>query len=116
MRPVPRRGLARLHGVPKGSLARSVARREEGCPSCSLLSDHIDGAAVHLTHRDVTLVAVSRAPVPRIALPSSLSLLMLTREKLCGCKSSVQKNDMNSHEVILHLPRTCPAGTPSEKF
>jgi predicted dithiol-disulfide oxidoreductase (DUF899 family) len=39
---------------------------EEGCPSCSFLADHIDGAAVHLAQRDVTLVAVSRAPLPRI--------------------------------------------------
>jgi predicted dithiol-disulfide oxidoreductase (DUF899 family) len=39
---------------------------EEGCPSCSLLSDHIDGATVHLAQRDVTLVAVSRAPLDRI--------------------------------------------------
>jgi len=46
----------------------------------------------------------------------SLSLLMLTRKKRSGWKSSVQENDMNSHEVILQLPRTCPAGTPSEKF
>jgi predicted dithiol-disulfide oxidoreductase (DUF899 family) len=39
---------------------------EEGCPSCSFLADHIDGAAIHLAQRDVTLVAVSRAPWPRI--------------------------------------------------
>ena len=39
---------------------------EEGCKSCSFLSDHIDGAVVHLAHRDVTLLAVSRAPLPRI--------------------------------------------------
>jgi predicted dithiol-disulfide oxidoreductase (DUF899 family) len=39
---------------------------EEGCRSCSLLSDHIDGATVHLAQRDVTLVAVSRAPLDRI--------------------------------------------------
>jgi len=39
---------------------------EEGCPSCSFLADHIDGAAVHLAQRDVTLLAVSRAPLPRI--------------------------------------------------
>jgi predicted dithiol-disulfide oxidoreductase (DUF899 family) len=38
----------------------------EGCPSCSFLSDHIDGAAVHLAQRDVTLLAVSRAPLPQI--------------------------------------------------
>ncbi len=39
---------------------------EEGCRSCSLLSDHIDGATVHLAQRDVALVACSRAPLPRI--------------------------------------------------
>jgi len=39
---------------------------EQGCPSCSYLSDHIDGAAVHLNARDVTLLAVSRAPLPQI--------------------------------------------------
>jgi predicted dithiol-disulfide oxidoreductase (DUF899 family) len=38
----------------------------EGCPSCALLADHIDGAAVHLAQRDVTLVAVSRAPLHQI--------------------------------------------------
>lgn len=39
---------------------------EQGCPSCSFLSDHIDGALIHLAHRDVTLLAVSRAPLPQI--------------------------------------------------
>ena len=39
----------------------------EGCPSCSYLADHFDGVALHLPHRDVTLIAVSRAPLPEIA-------------------------------------------------
>jgi predicted dithiol-disulfide oxidoreductase (DUF899 family) len=39
---------------------------EQGCPSCSYVSDHIDGANWHLPHRDVTLLAVSRAPLPQI--------------------------------------------------
>jgi predicted dithiol-disulfide oxidoreductase (DUF899 family) len=39
---------------------------EQGCPSCSFLSDHIDGANWHLPQRDVTLLAVSRAPLPEI--------------------------------------------------
>jgi predicted dithiol-disulfide oxidoreductase (DUF899 family) len=39
---------------------------EQGCKSCSFLSDHIDGAVVHLAQRDVTLLAVSRAPLPEI--------------------------------------------------
>ena len=37
-----------------------------GCPGCSFLADHIDGALPHLEHHDVTLVAVSRAPLPEI--------------------------------------------------
>ena len=39
---------------------------EQGCPSCSFLSDHFDGAIVHLAQRDVTMLAVSRAPLPQI--------------------------------------------------
>lgn len=35
---------------------------EHGCPSCSFGSDHFDAALPHLAARDVTLVAVSRAP------------------------------------------------------
>jgi predicted dithiol-disulfide oxidoreductase (DUF899 family) len=39
---------------------------EEGCPSCSILGDHIDGSVTHLANRDVTLIAVSRAPIAKI--------------------------------------------------
>jgi predicted dithiol-disulfide oxidoreductase (DUF899 family) len=39
---------------------------EEGCRSCSFMADHIQGANVHLAQRDVTLVVVSRAPLPEI--------------------------------------------------
>ena len=38
-----------------------------GCPGCSLLSDHIDGALPHLEHHDVTWTTVSRAPLDEIA-------------------------------------------------
>src|ERR1700683_5335492 len=37
-----------------------------GCPGCSSLSDHIDGAIPHLEHHDVTWTAVSRAPLAEI--------------------------------------------------
>jgi len=40
---------------------------EEGCPSCSMVADHFDGTGAHLANRDVTLVAVSRAPLAKIA-------------------------------------------------
>jgi len=39
---------------------------EQGCPSCSFISDHFDGSATHLAQRDVTLVVASRAPLARI--------------------------------------------------
>jgi len=39
---------------------------KEGCPSCSFISDHIDGSMVHLAARDVRLVVVSRAPRAQI--------------------------------------------------
>jgi len=40
---------------------------KEGCPSCSFLSDHMNGAVPHLAARNVTLTMVSRAPLDKIA-------------------------------------------------
>lgn len=40
---------------------------KEGCPSCSFLSDHIDGTLPHLAARDITLAVVSHAPQPDLA-------------------------------------------------
>jgi predicted dithiol-disulfide oxidoreductase (DUF899 family) len=39
---------------------------EQGCPSCSFMADHTAGMQIHLEHRDVTFVAVSRATLPEI--------------------------------------------------
>ena len=39
---------------------------EAGCPSCSFMADHTDGMNVHLANRDLTFVAVSRAPLSEI--------------------------------------------------
>lgn len=39
---------------------------EEGCPGCSFIADHIDGANLHLAHHDVSVVVVSRAPLAQI--------------------------------------------------
>ena len=36
------------------------------CPGCSSLVDHLDAAALHLGHRDVTLILFSRAPIDRL--------------------------------------------------
>ena len=37
-----------------------------GCPSCSAIADGFNGSAVHLAHHDVTLCAVSRAPLAKL--------------------------------------------------
>ncbi len=39
---------------------------EEGCKSCSFWADNFDGIDVHLRQRDVSFLAISRAPLPRI--------------------------------------------------
>ena len=40
--------------------------RDAACAGCSFWADNFDGIVVHLNHRDVTLVAVSRAPYAKI--------------------------------------------------
>lgn len=39
---------------------------EEGCKSCSFWADNFNGIDVHLRHRDVTFMAVSRAPLEKL--------------------------------------------------
>ena len=39
---------------------------KEGCPSCSFMADHTEGMNNHLSHHDVTMIAVSRAPLADI--------------------------------------------------
>lgn len=39
---------------------------EAGCPSCSAIADGFDRSAVHLANHDVTLMAVSRAPLAKL--------------------------------------------------
>jgi predicted dithiol-disulfide oxidoreductase (DUF899 family) len=40
---------------------------DAGCKSCSFWADNFDPNVVHLKARDVTLVAISRAPYPKLA-------------------------------------------------
>ena len=39
---------------------------EQGCIGCSFGADHYNGIVVHLEHHDVSFVAVSRAPLPKL--------------------------------------------------
>src|SRR3954467_7791321 len=36
------------------------------CPGCTNLGDGLDGALIHMNHRDVTLLCFSRAPIERL--------------------------------------------------
>jgi predicted dithiol-disulfide oxidoreductase (DUF899 family) len=36
------------------------------CPGCSFQAEHIDGPAQHLSHHNVTILAVSRAPLAKL--------------------------------------------------
>ena len=40
---------------------------EAGCPHCSHWADSFDGVIVHLNQRDVSMVAISRAPYAKLA-------------------------------------------------
>ena len=39
---------------------------KQGCQSCSFMADHTDGMNVHLENRDVSFLAISRAPLEEI--------------------------------------------------
>jgi predicted dithiol-disulfide oxidoreductase (DUF899 family) len=39
---------------------------EQGCPSCSFWADNFNGITIHLKHRDIQLVAISRAPLSKL--------------------------------------------------
>jgi len=39
---------------------------DAGCSGCSFSADHIEGALVHLEHRDVSFVRISRAPLAKL--------------------------------------------------
>jgi predicted dithiol-disulfide oxidoreductase (DUF899 family) len=39
---------------------------DQGCPSCSLMADHLEGALVHLENHDVSVVRISRGPLDKL--------------------------------------------------
>jgi predicted dithiol-disulfide oxidoreductase (DUF899 family) len=63
------RGLADLFGGRSQLLVQHFMLApgwKEGCKSCSFMADHTDGMNLHLAHHDVTMIAVSRAPLAEI--------------------------------------------------
>ena len=39
---------------------------KEGCPACSFWADNFNGVIPHVKQRDATMVAISRAPLPKL--------------------------------------------------
>ena len=65
-----RKSLAELFGERSQLLAYNIMYGPDysigACPGCSNLADELDGALVHMNHRDVTLMCFSRAPIDRL--------------------------------------------------
>ena len=51
---------------PKTATPKTPYTKDAPCSSCSFWMDNFERVVVHLAHRDVTLVAVSRAPVEKL--------------------------------------------------
>jgi len=64
-----RRQLVVYHAMfdPRTASPSTTWTREAACQACSFWADNFNGNIVHLNHRDVTLVAVSRAPQAALA-------------------------------------------------
>ena len=80
----------------------------EGCPSCSFLGDHFDGAIPHLNARDATFVVISRAPYSQIQ----------AFQKRMGWKFkwvSANANDFNFDYKVSFTPQDVAKGKDGEK-
>jgi predicted dithiol-disulfide oxidoreductase (DUF899 family) len=67
--PTGKKSLADLFG-PRGQLIvyhfMFDPTWSQGCKSCSFIADHYNGIVVHLAHRDISLITVSKAPIEKI--------------------------------------------------
>lgn len=76
----------------------------EGCPHCSFWADNFNGNVIHLNHRDVTFVAISRAPVAKLE----------TFKKRMGWNFkwlSAGQNDFNYDYMVSFRPEAIESGT-----
>ena len=62
----------------------------EGCPICSFWADGFDGAAVHLRHRDVTLVCASQT-CPRAGRPGRHANVQLHQAGVVGRTAGIER-------------------------
>jgi predicted dithiol-disulfide oxidoreductase (DUF899 family) len=95
---------------------------EAACPGCSFTADSLDGAVIHLENRDVSFVAVSRAPLekllpyrermgwsfPWVSSPGEFNLdfsLFTEEERRTGTGfnfGTPRRADMNARDMELH--------------
>jgi len=52
---------------PKAATPKTTWTEDAACRFCSFWADNFNGIVTHLNHRDVTMIAVSRAPYAKIA-------------------------------------------------
>jgi predicted dithiol-disulfide oxidoreductase (DUF899 family) len=80
-----------------------------GCPSCSAIADGFNGFAVHLANHDVTLCAVSRAP---------LTKLLAYRQRMGWTFpwASCHGNDFNFDFGVAHTKEEWEAGAVAYNF
>ncbi len=77
---------------------------EDGCPGCSFWADSFNGLGVHLRQRDVSFIAISRAPLAKID----------TFKRRMGWSFkwvSSGGNDFNYDYQVSFTPETLDAGT-----
>jgi predicted dithiol-disulfide oxidoreductase (DUF899 family) len=80
-----------------------------GCPSCSAIADGFNGSAVHLGGHDVTLTAVSRAPIGKIR----------DYQQRMGWTfpwASSHGSDFNSDFGVAHTKREWESGSAAYNF
>jgi len=76
---------------------------EAGCKSCSFWADNFNGIVVHLAHRDVSMMAVSKAPLDKL----------LAYRKRMGWSFkwvSSSGNDFNRDYHVSHTPEEIAKG------
>ena len=87
-----------------------------GCIGCSFVLDHIDGILVHLRHHGVSVVAVSRAPLPEIGRYQSRMGWTIPWVSSHGSdfnydfKVSFRPQDVAAGEVDYNFKRQAPWG------
>jgi predicted dithiol-disulfide oxidoreductase (DUF899 family) len=82
---------------------------DEGCPSCSFWADHYSPAVAHLNQRDVSLVAVSTAPLKK---------LLAYRKRMGWAFNwvSAGDNSFNQDFAVTFSPEEVKSGDPAYNF